>query len=99
MRLLIINPGSTSTKIAIITYAVDMARKLGIEKPKVAGDADILIFPNIEAGNIFFKTCTYLAGGEVAAIVAGANCPAILTSRSDSEDSKFFSIALGALMA
>jgi phosphate butyryltransferase len=67
-------------------------------KSEVVGDADVLIFPNIEAGNVFFKTCTYLAKGNIAAIVAGANCPCILTSRSDSEDSKFYSIAVGALV-
>ncbi|MCX6565171.1 MAG: bifunctional enoyl-CoA hydratase/phosphate acetyltransferase [Candidatus Aminicenantes bacterium] len=65
----------------------------------VAGDADILLFPNIETANVFFKTCSYLAGGETAALVAGADCPCVLTSRSDSEDSKFYSIALGALTA
>jgi phosphate butyryltransferase len=68
-------------------------------RSEVAGDADVLLFPNIEAANIFFKTCTYLAGGEVAALVAGASCPCVLTSRADSEDSKFYSIAFGALMA
>ena len=65
-------------------------------KSAVAGDADILLFPNIETANVFFKTCSHLAGGETAAIVAGADCPCILTSRADSEDSKFYSIALGA---
>jgi phosphate butyryltransferase len=70
----------------------------GVQSP-VAGEADILIFPNIETGNVFFKTCSYLAGGETAALVAGADCPCVLTSRSDSEDSKFYSIALGALTA
>lgn len=68
-------------------------------KSEVGGDADILIFPNIETGNVFFKTCTQLAGGEIAAIVAGAKTPCILTSRADSEDSKFYSITLGALLA
>ena len=70
----------------------------GIES-EVAGDADILIFPNIDVGNVFFKTCTQLARAEVAAIVTGAFCPCILTSRSDSEKSKYYSIALGSLMA
>ena len=64
----------------------------------MAGDADILVFPNIEAGNMFFKACTYLAKGELAAIVAGANCPCVLTSRWDTEDNKFYSIALGSLL-
>ncbi len=65
----------------------------------VAGDADILIFPDIEAGNIFYKAAVHLAKGEIAAIVAGAMKPCVLTSRGDSEDSKFYSIALAALVA
>lgn len=66
---------------------------------KVAGDADCLMFPNIESGNIFYKTCTKLAGGELAAVVCGARVPCILTSRGDSAKSKNYSIALAALMA
>ena len=65
----------------------------------VDGDADVLIFPNIETVNVFFKTCTQLAGGEIAGVVAGTEVPCILTSRADSEDSKFYSIALGAVLA
>lgn len=70
----------------------------GLDSP-VDGDADILIFPNIETANVFFKTCTQLAGGEIAGVVAGTDVPCILTSRADSEDSKFYSIALGAVLA
>jgi len=66
---------------------------------KVNGESDILIFPNIETGNVFFKACTRLAGGEIAAVVVGAEVPCILTSRSDSEESKFYSIVFGALLA
>lgn len=69
----------------------------GFESP-VGGDADILIFPNIEAGNIFFKTLTKLSGGSLAALVVGTTAPCILTSRADSEDSKFYSIAMAAIM-
>jgi phosphate butyryltransferase len=68
-------------------------------KSAVDGDADVLIFPNIETANVFFKTCTQLAGGEIAGVVAGTEVPCILTSRADSEDSKFYSIALGAVLA
>jgi phosphate butyryltransferase len=68
-------------------------------KGEGAGEADILIFPNIETGNVFFKTCTQLANGRIAAVVAGATAPCVLTSRADSEDSKFMSIALAALLA
>ena len=80
-----------------VAFSEESAQIKGIRSP-VAGDADILVFPSIEAGNIFFKACTYLAKGELGAIVAGASCPCILTSRSDSEDTKFFSIALGSLL-
>jgi len=68
-------------------------------KSPVAGDADCLIFPNIEAGNIFYKTNTKLAGCEVAAVVVGTKAPCILSSRGDSVQTKLYSIALGALLA
>jgi phosphate butyryltransferase len=81
-----------------VAFSAESARIKGIASP-AAGEADILVFPNIESGNIFFKASTYLARGELAAVVVGATCPCILTSRSDSEDSKFYSIALGSLLA
>lgn len=64
----------------------------------VEGAADILIFHCLEAGNTFYKACTTLARAKVAGVVAGANVPCILTSRADSEESKFYSIALGCRM-
>lgn len=65
---------------------------------EVAGDADILILPDIEAGNVLYKSITYLAGGQNAGVIMGARCPVVLTSRSDSEDSKLYSIALSAIL-
>jgi phosphotransacetylase len=65
----------------------------------VAGDADCLVWPNIESGNVFYKTTTKLAKGELAAVVMGAKCPAILSSRGDSEKTKNYSIALACLLA
>lgn len=65
----------------------------------VAGDADCLVFPNIDAGNVFYKTCSKLAGGEVAAMVTGAQAPCILSSRGDSVLTKLYSITLAALTA
>lgn len=62
----------------------------------VAGDADCILFPNIESGNVFFKTCTKLANGELGAMVMGAKVPCVLTSRGDSVKSKMYSIALAA---
>lgn len=66
---------------------------------QVAGDADCILFPNIEAGNVFYKFHTKLSGGETGAVVAGAKVPAILSSRGDSMKTKLYSIALGALLA
>lgn len=68
-------------------------------KSPVAGDCDILIFPNICAANVFFKTLTNLADAKIAAIVVGAAVPCVLTSRADTEESKFLSIALAALLS
>ncbi|HNW88792.1 MAG TPA: phosphate acyltransferase [Bacteroidales bacterium] len=65
----------------------------------IQGDADAILFPNIEAGNVFFKTNTKLAGGELGAVVFGAKVPAVLTSRGDSEKTKLYSIALAACLA
>ena len=62
----------------------------------VAGDADCLLFPNIESGNVFFKTCTKFAKAELGAMVMGAKVPCVLTSRGDSVNSKMYSIALAA---
>ncbi len=63
---------------------------------EVAGDADCILFPNIESGNVFFKTCTKLAKAELGAMVVGAKVPCVLTSRGDSVQSKMYSIALAA---
>ncbi len=65
----------------------------------VAGDADCILFPNIEAGNVFYKYYTKIAGGELGAIVVGTKVPAILSSRGDSPKTKLYSIALAALFA
>ena len=64
---------------------------------EVAGDADCLVFPNIESGNVFYKANTKLAGGEQGAIVVGASVPAVLSSRGDSIKTKLYSIALAAI--
>jgi phosphate butyryltransferase len=65
----------------------------------VGGLADVLVFPNIESGNVFYKTATQLAGARVAAAVVGTTAPCVLTSRADDEESKLLSIALGCRLA
>ncbi len=146
-------------KIAMLKYAITMANKFGIERPKVAllsaaekvsaafpsstdyatickmvdrkqlpdciidgpvdlflacdppsveikgvptplqGDADILIFPSIEASNIFYKGLMLFAGGELAGLIQGTIKPVVVMSRSESELSKYYCIALSCLMS
>lgn len=73
----------------------EAAHHKGIES-EVAGDADLLFVPEINSGNILYKSMTYFANATVAAVILGATVPVVLTSRADSEKSKLMSIALAA---
>jgi len=146
-------------KVAMLNYAVNMARKFGIDKPKAAligasekvsenfpnsidyammcqmanrgqikncivdgpldiflacdkesveikgvptpinGDADILLFPTLEACNSFYKGLMLFGGGELGGLIQGTEKPVVVMSRSESEKSKFYCIALSCLMA
>lgn len=146
-------------KVAMAGYAIEMAEKFGIEKPKVAligatekmsrhfensvdyaimckmadrgqikncimdgpldiflacdrkspeikgvqtpvdGDADILLFPSIESANPFYKGLMLFAGGELAGLIRGTEKPVVVMSRSESERSKYYCLALACLMA
>ena len=66
----------------------------GIASP-IAGDADGLIFPDIEAGNVFHKAVTLFCGARVACMLQGTTAPIVMTSRGDSRESKLMSLALG----
>ncbi len=66
---------------------------------QVAGKADILLVPDLEAGNMLAKQLTFLSGAEAAGVVLGARVPIILTSRADSARTRIASCALGVLMA
>lgn len=68
----------------------------GISSP-VVGDADVVIFPNIESGNVFYKTVTLFGHGEIAAMLCGTIAPVVVTSRADSGESKYNSLALACL--
>ena len=68
-------------------------------KSEVAGDADCLLFPNIDSGNVFYKANTRLCQSEQAAVVVGARVPAVLSSRGDSAQTKLNSIVLATLMS
>jgi phosphotransacetylase/acyl dehydratase len=76
----------------------EAARIKKINSP-VAGDPDLLMVPNLEAGNILFKQLQYLAGALAAGVVVGAKVPIVLTSRADGELARMASCALGALLA
>ena len=76
----------------------EAAEHKGITDP-MAGDVDILLMPQIESGNVFYKSMMFLANAKSASVIAGAKRPIVLTSRADSMESKFYSIALSALVA
>ncbi|MDD4308754.1 MAG: phosphate acyltransferase [Candidatus Cloacimonetes bacterium] len=146
-------------KIAMVNYSVNIARRLGIAKPKVAlvsatekvtaaipatfdfalmckmadrgqikncimdgpldvflacdpssleikgvsspinGDADILIFPNLESANSFYKGLMLFGGGELAGLICGTTKPVVVMSRSESENSKYYCLSLACIMA
>ncbi len=72
----------------------EAAKRKGIES-EVAGDADILLVPDIDAGNMLGKSFTYAAGGKMAGIVVGATVPVIVPSRADDWISKYYSLVAG----
>ena len=68
----------------------------GIKSP-IHGEADAVVFPDIQAGNVFYKTLTLWAGAETAGILQGPSAPVVTPSRSDSGECKFFSLAVAAM--
>jgi phosphate butyryltransferase len=75
--------------------SIDSARHKGI-KSEVAGDTDLLLMPDIEVGNVLYKSLVFFARAKVASVILGAMVPIVLTSRSDSEQAKYDSILLSA---
>ena len=86
--------GPMAVDLAISRESVEIKRF----RSDVAGDADILIFPNLDSANAFFKSLTHFAGAKLAAIVTGTKAPSILTSRADPAESKYYSMALALAM-
>jgi phosphate acetyltransferase len=81
-----------------IAISIKAARIKGVESP-IAERPDILVVPNLEAGNILYKQLVYLAKAECAGIVLGTTVPIILTSRADSEKCRVASCALAVLQS
>jgi phosphate butyryltransferase len=74
----------------------ESAKIKGINSP-VAGDADIIILPNIETGNVLYKSLMFLSNTKSAGVVVGSKVPVVLLSRADNEECKFYSIALASV--
>ena len=68
-------------------------------KDPMAGDVDFVLMPQIESGNVFYKSMMFLANAKSASTIAGAKKPIVLTSRADSKESKFYSIVLSAIVS
>ncbi len=77
--------------------SAEAAHHKGIISP-VAGDVDLILTPDIYSANIMYKTLNFLGGSFSAAVIMGAKVPVVLTSRSDSDKSKFMSIVVAAAM-
>ncbi|WP_276909178.1 phosphate acyltransferase [Hallella colorans] len=69
----------------------------GIVSP-INGEADALIFPNIESGNVFHKTITLFNGAKLASLLQGARVPVVMTSRADAPETKYYSLAIAAAL-
>lgn len=78
--------------------SVAAAEHKGIHSP-VAGKADVLVVPDIEAGNMLYKSMVYFAKAKIGALVLGAKAPVVLTSRADTAEAKLYSIAMAVLQA
>lgn len=89
--------GPLSMDLAIDPEAAK--HKAGAEKRRIVGDADVLLFPDIHAGNLVYKTIVHLCEFKNGCILMGTKAPVILTSRSDSKETKINSIALAAVVA
>ena len=76
----------------------ESARHKGI-RSDVAGDTDLLVMPDIEVGNVLYKSLVFFANAGVAAVILGATAPIVLTSRSDSDHAKYYSIVLAAAIS
>jgi phosphate butyryltransferase len=87
--------GPMALDVAICSKSAEIK---GFTSP-VAGDADCLLFPNIDAANVFYKTNSKLAKAEMSGIIAGAKVPVVVSSRGDSRQTKLNSVALASIVS
>lgn len=91
----VIVEGPLAFDLAVNKEACEIKKYKGL----IQGDADILLVPTIEMGNGIGKAFTYMANAKSAGVIMGAKVPIVLVSRSDSHESKLYSIAYGALIS
>jgi len=91
----ILYDGPLALDLAVSPVSVKIKK---IESP-VAGDADVLLMPDIEAANVLYKGLIFLANSELGAVIMGASNPVVLTSRADSAESKLCSLVLSGVVA
>jgi phosphotransacetylase len=77
--------------------SAEAAQSKGIKSP-VSGDVDVVVVPDLDAGNILSKNLEYLAKAKMAGVVIGASAPVVLTSRSDPPGARVYSLAIGVLL-
>lgn len=75
-----------------LTFSKESVEHKGLDTP-VGGDADIIVFPDINAANAFYKSCTFLGGAQGASFIMGTMAPVDFPSRSDSMETKYYSMA------
>lgn len=92
----VIVDGPLSLDVALYKEVAEHKKVTG---SSVAGDADCLLFPNLESANVFFKAASHIGHAELAAMVMGTKVPCVLTSRGDTPLTKKYSIALACLAA
>lgn len=92
----VIVDGPLSLDVALYKEVAEHKKVTG---SSVAGDADCLLFPNLESANVFFKAASHIGHAELAAMVMGTKVPCVLTSRGDTPTTKKYSIALACLAA
>ena len=93
-------PGAVFAGPIAIDEAIspEAAATKGLAGP-IAGDADVLVVPSLEVGNVFYKTMTALHHAKVVGAVIGGRVPVVLTSRADSEETKLLTVALSCYLA
>ena len=86
--------------VSLLSFGCAAAEEKGAMDRKVAGDADILIFPDLHAGNLVYKCMTQVVENmKNGCILTGTKAPVVLTSRADTFETKVNSIALAAIVA